>query len=57
MAVKIIMHLCLPHVLYKTGGKEFFQYHSYACIEKMFFPLKAVKNEKIPTLLHKQDAM
>lgn len=30
MAVKIIMHLCIPHVLYKTGRKEFFQL-SFIC--------------------------
>lgn len=52
------MHLHIPHVLYKTGGKEFFQL-SVTCMytKKYFFPLKATKNEKIQRLLHKQGAM
>lgn len=51
------MHLHMPHALYKIGVKEFFQL-SFRCLyKKIFSPLKATKNEKIPTLLHKQDAM
>lgn len=57
MAVKIIMHYAYHMYFIKLVGRNFSNYHSYARIEKMFFPLKAIKNEKIPTLLHKQDAM